>query len=68
LVNISDWLFEEDIAPAPGISQKFDLVEADEPEFGGAVVCFNTEQARKVKYFDPSGGKDEEDGEENKNE
>ena len=62
VVNISDWLFEEDIAPAPGISQKFDLVESTEPDFGGAVLCFNTEQARKVKYFDPSGGKDSEDG------
>lgn len=64
VVNISDWLFEEDLAPLPGISQKFDLVEAHEPELGGPVLCFNTEQARKVKYFDTTGGKDDEDEDE----
>lgn len=60
-VNIADWMFEEGIAPKPGVSQKFDLVEATEPELGGAVLCINTNQARKTKYFDTSGKKDAEE-------
>lgn len=64
VANISDWLFEEGIAPPPGISQKFDLNEATEPELGGPVLCINTEQVRKVKHFDTSGAKDDEDEDE----
>ncbi|MDF2629530.1 MAG: hypothetical protein K0R39_3361 [Symbiobacteriaceae bacterium] len=64
VINFSDWAFEEDLAPPPGIKQKFDLMETNEPEFGGPVLCFNTEQARKTKTFDPSGGKADEDEDE----
>jgi hypothetical protein len=60
-VNIADWMFEEGIAPEPGISQKFDLVEAEEQMLGGPALCINTSQARKTKYFDTTGKKDDED-------
>lgn len=61
--NIADWMFEEGIAPRPGISQKFDLVVADEVMLGGLALRFDTNQAQKTTYFETS-RKDHDDDEE----
>lgn len=54
VANIADWTFEEGIAPAPGISQKFDLLPAPELMLGLPALCIDLNKARKTTYFEPS--------------
>jgi hypothetical protein len=51
IINIAEWMFAEEIAPAPGIKQKFDLVEAAELVQGLPALCINLDKARKTKTF-----------------
>lgn len=50
VANIAAWMFEEEIAPAPGISQKFDLIQAQEQMLGLPALCIDRNKARKTKY------------------
>lgn len=62
--NIADWMFEEGIAPEPGISQKFDLVEAPELMLGLPSLCIDLNKAQQTSYFATTKEKDEDENEE----
>jgi hypothetical protein len=57
--NIAPWLFREGIAPAPGINQKFDLLDSPELILGLPALCFHMNKAKKTHYFETSGKKEE---------
>ncbi|MDF2630174.1 MAG: hypothetical protein K0R39_4005 [Symbiobacteriaceae bacterium] len=50
-INIADWIFAEEIAPAPGTKQKFDLLPAPELVGGLPALCINLEKVRKTTTF-----------------
>ncbi|HYF81106.1 MAG TPA: hypothetical protein VD973_28670 [Symbiobacteriaceae bacterium] len=60
IINIAEWMFSEEIAPAPGIKQKFDLVEAPELIQGLPALCINLDKARKTTTFTFSHAKKKE--------
>lgn len=57
--KIAAWLFQEGIAPAPGLNQKFDVMDSPELMLGLPALCFHLDKAMKTHYFDPSGKKEE---------
>ncbi|MDF2627649.1 MAG: hypothetical protein K0R39_1480 [Symbiobacteriaceae bacterium] len=61
--NIAEWLFEEGLAPEPGINEKFDVAESPNLILGLPALCFNTDLAQDTKHFDTSGTEDHMDDE-----